>query len=111
MSVAFVGDKAIAGMNEKFLAHKGPTDVIAFRLEDDVPELGDRTVGEIAVSTDTAAREAARRGVPERDELALYVVHGLLHLAGYDDADRAQQERMYAREKGVLTQAGFPYVR
>ena len=69
------------------------------------------TIGSLVISAEMARSEASRRGVSARDELALYVVHGLLHLAGYDDATAAQRRRMYKREREVMTGAGRPYVR
>jgi probable rRNA maturation factor len=58
-----------------------------------------------------AREEATRRGNNPRDELALYIVHGLLHLTGYDDGNPGLRRRMYEREKEVLSKAGYDYVR
>jgi len=111
VSLAFVDDDTMARVNRKFLGRDGPTDVIAFRLDESPPAAGDRTVGEILVAWQTAQRQAERRRVAWRDELALYVVHGLLHLAGYDDGSPASRRCMYAEERNVLEGAGYSYVR
>ena len=56
-------------------------------------------------------REAAARGIPAKDELALYIVHGVLHLTGYDDGDAASRRKMYARERAALSAAGLGDIR
>lgn len=94
LSVALVDDNAIAAINRQFLNHAGPTDVISFDLGDGL--------GEIVVSAERAvlvARQLRRR---PQDELALYLVHGLLHLAGFDDRTPAQRRAMRAAERRVL---------
>lgn len=103
VSLAIVGDEAIARLNERFLAHHGPTDVLSFLLERE----GDRLEGEIVASADTAACVAARLGWPAADELLLYVVHGALHLAGYDDRDDDGQQQMRAAERRHLAYFGL----
>jgi probable rRNA maturation factor len=95
VTVAIVDDATIARLHEQFLDVAGPTDVLSFPS------------GEIVVSADTALREAKRRGIPPLHELQLYVVHGALHLAGYDDRSPAQQRRMRAAERRVLEKLGL----
>lgn len=103
LSVTVVGDARIAGLHERYLGVSGPTDVIAFPLEDDLP--GEQTLGEVVVSVETAAREASQRGISLEEELLRYVIHGTLHLLGYDDHEPAERERMHARQESLL--AGF----
>lgn len=95
VTVAIVDDATIAQLHERFLDVAGPTDVLSFPS------------GEIVVSADTALREAKRRGIPPLHELQLYVVHGALHLAGYDDRSRDQQRRMRAAERRALEKLGL----
>lgn len=98
LSVALVDDATIAGINRQFLNHTGPTDVISFNLGGGL--------GEIVVSAERAiivARQLRRR---PHDELALYLVHGLLHLAGLDDHTPAQRRAMRAAERRCLKQLG-----
>jgi probable rRNA maturation factor len=103
ISVAVIDDAAIHELNRQFLAHDEPTDVLSFVLErqDDFLE------GEIVVSGDTACRSAAEFGWPAADELLLYVIHGALHLAGYDDLDPASQLVMRDRERHYLDKFGL----
>lgn len=100
VSVALVDDAAIAELHERWLGVPGPTDVIAFPLlaEGDA----DLLLGEVVVSSDTAMRQATERGHPPERELLLYVVHGVLHLLGYDDHDPEDRQRMHQRQEQLL---------
>ena len=105
LSVALVDDATIATVNWQFLRHTGPTDVISF-------DLGEGLV-EIVVSAERAVIVARKLRRRPHDELALYLVHGLLHLAGYDDHTPAQRRAMRAAEncclkqlRGVMPRAG-----
>ncbi len=80
ISLVFLTDTALAQLHADFLDEPTPTDVITFEGD---PILG--TAGEICVSADTAAAYAKKNGRDFSSELLLYVVHGWLHLAGYDD--------------------------
>jgi probable rRNA maturation factor len=99
ISIALVDDAAIHRVNREHLDHDCPTDVISFLLSDpDDAELA----GEIVVSTQTALAIALRIEVPAWAELVLYVVHGLLHLCGYDDRSDQDAQIMRSREKMAL---------
>jgi probable rRNA maturation factor len=102
LSLVIVDDPTIQRLNREFLGHDYATDAITFPLDDGAGSMPDGPFGEIVVSAETARREARRRGgAPER-ELALYAIHGALHLAGYDDAAPAAKRRMRARERRYL---------
>ena len=105
LSVMLVGDRAIHRINREFLGHDYPTDVIAFPLGD-ASAPGD-VEGEIYVSGDHAVREAKGRPHPWRVELALYLVHGTLHLCGHDDHAAKARARMLRREQVVLRRLGY----
>ena len=102
LSVTVVDDPAIAELHARYLGVSGATDVISFPLDDDFP--GEALVGEVVVSADTAEREAGERGLPFAEELLRYVVHGTLHLLGYDDQDPDDHRRMHARQEELLAQ-------
>lgn len=125
IEIAIVSDRRIAELNERFLAHQGPTDVLTFDLSgavdaadpdaelvatttDTLNQTRPRAVidGQIIVSHETARREAHARGHSVQAELALYVVHGVLHLLGYDDHDETDARRMHELEDELLQEAG-----
>ena len=105
VSIAIVDDAEMHILNRKYLDHDYPTDVLSFVLEED-PDEG-RLEGEIIVSHDYAAREAARYGWTADDELLLYTIHGTLHLVGHDDQEPAAKQEMREREKQCLSLFGL----
>jgi probable rRNA maturation factor len=98
LSLAFLTDKALARIHADFLSDPTPTDVITFEGN---AKLG--SAGEICVSGDTAAKYATQHGHDFSQELTLYVVHGWLHLAGYDDLKSEKKRLMRAAEKKAMT--------
>lgn len=99
LSVAVVTDAAIREINRRFLDHDYATDVIAFPL--------DESDGEVVVSAERAIEEAGERGVDATAELLLYVVHGILHLLGYDDHEPEDAREMH--ERSLILLAGIGY--
>jgi probable rRNA maturation factor len=102
ISIAVVDDPTIHEINRQYLEHDYPTDVLSFLLEDRQPFLE----GELVVSTDTAARNAAEYGWPVASELLLYVIHGALHLVGYRDKQADETAAMRAAEAKHLRELG-----
>jgi len=102
LSVVFVGDAALARLHGRWLGDRRATDVISFDLSDEHSE-----VGELYVSATCARRVAAARGVAAGRELALYLVHGALHLCGYDDRLPRARARMRRAEARVLRALGY----
>jgi probable rRNA maturation factor len=108
LSLVIVGARAMAALHRRFLGRADATDVLSFDLGSD--PRGGVLHGEIVLCADTARRavRGATRVDPRRmralirGELCLYLVHGILHLAGYDDALAADFERMHAREEEIL---------
>jgi probable rRNA maturation factor len=100
ISLAVVDDAAIHEINRRYLQHDEPTDVISFMLDQDDGFVD----GEIVVSAETAATAAKQIGWSAADELLLYVIHGTLHLASYDDLAPAAKRKMRERERFYLTQ-------
>jgi probable rRNA maturation factor len=121
VALLFVDEATIASLNERFLGKTGPTDVLSFPIEDEVersgrsPDQGGTGPGTIEADTDrllllgdvvicpaVAARNAIDHGVSFDDELALLVVHGILHLLGMDHEDTVEAEQMERREQQLL---------
>ncbi|MCX6968168.1 MAG: rRNA maturation RNase YbeY [Verrucomicrobia bacterium] len=92
VEVTLVSDATIARVHRDFMGIPGATDVITFDH------------GEIVLSTETAQANAAQFGRPLDEELALYIVHGLLHLNGYEDKEPADAARMQQLQERILTE-------
>lgn len=105
ISVAVVDDPTIHQLNVEYLNHDYPTDVLSFPLTGG----DDFLAGEVIVSSDTATREAPRHQLTPEQELVLYVIHGTLHLVGYDDKQPASRVTMRQQEMRFMRQLGFPH--
>lgn len=103
ISLAVVDDETMHRLNRQYLQHDYPTDVLSFLLEED----DDQLEGEIIISADYAAREAEHFGWKVQDEMLLYVIHGTLHLAGYDDLEPELKTEMRAKEREYLKMFGL----
>ena len=122
LSVLFVDEAAIADLNQRFMGHDGPTDVLAFPIDDDVVELGrapdasasgpDRPpvdpkdapllLGDVVICPAVAARNAPAHAGTYDDEVALLLVHGILHVLGHDHAEAEETRVMQERERELL---------
>lgn len=117
VSVLLTGDEALAKLNREYRGREGPTNVLSFSVADP-SVLGDAAVaqapvllGDVAVAYETAVAEANLAGLAIEDHMRHLVVHGVLHLLGYDHVDDSDAERMEALEVSVLAQIGVedPY--
>ena len=101
LSIAFVDDARIARLNRRHLGHRGATDVISFALADDASQ---GIVGDIYIAPAVARRNAADQGIPARDELTRLVVHGVLHVVGYDHPEGAgrHESAMWLRQEQLV---------
>ena len=104
VSIAVVDDGEMHDLNRRYLQHDYPTDVLSFKLSDDDEPLD----GEIIVSIDTARTQAGDHHWPVAAELMLYVVHGTLHLLGYDDHQEDERRTMYRTQRRILAELGHP---
>jgi probable rRNA maturation factor len=105
LSITLVGKRAIARLNEEYLGHRGATDVISFgfrRVADKDP-----VVGDIYVAPEVARQNARAAGVTVREEIARLVVHGTLHVLGYDHPEDAGREAspMWRRQERIVRRA------
>ena len=94
VSLLLTDDAEIGKIHDRFLGDPSPTDVISFPLDDGV---------DIVVSVERAHSQARERGHDASAELALYLIHGLLHVCGYDDVDSQDRQRMRVAEREILT--------
>jgi len=104
LSVALLDDDAMAELHWRYRRRRGTTDVLSFDLRD---EADGGLEGQIVLSAETARREGRRRRIAAKRELLLYLVHGILHLAGYDDGSPEQADRMHRKEDALLAALGY----
>jgi probable rRNA maturation factor len=120
VSLIFTSDATMADLNEQFMGKKGPTDVLSFPIDAEpdptgrVPDAGGtgpgepptpeipQLVGDIVICPSVAAANAVEHECSFDDEIALLIVHGVLHLRGWDHVLDEEAERMEARERELL---------
>jgi probable rRNA maturation factor len=105
ISLAVVDDATIAALHDRYLNDPSPTDVLSFVLESSPGHLE----GEVVASAETAARTAPEYGWPPAAELQLYLLHGVLHLVGYNDHTARQRAEMRKQERRYLKESGIAY--
>lgn len=93
LDIVFLSDPAIRPFNKRYKHRDRPTDVLSF-------DLG--PCGQILISSDTALRNSRIFNTSFEEEIVLYVVHGILHLSGYDDGTRPEKKRMSGKESRIL---------
>jgi probable rRNA maturation factor len=127
LSLLFVDEVAIADLNKRFLGRDGPTDVLAFPIDEEPVESGRNPdsggtgpgfasdvdelptlLGDVVICPAVAARNAPEHAGTYEDELALLVVHGVLHLLGMDHVEDDEAEAMEARERELLARYHHP---
>lgn len=97
LSILFTDDSGIKALNRQYLGKNRPTDVLSFSMDD--PAI----IGDIVISVDRAKEQSKEFGVSLNEELARLLVHGLLHLLGYDHVrGGSQAKRMRDREEGLM---------
>ena len=104
LNVIITESATMAEINERFVGHKGVTDVITFDLRVDAIGVPDECLGEIYICPDVALEYARKNGLDPSRELVLYAVHGMLHLQGEDDLDEEARKGMRAGEARVMAE-------
>lgn len=99
VSVLFCDNKFIKKLNKKYFKKFCVTDVISFPLKDDLEV---DYLGEVVVSVEEAVKVAKELGCRWQDELKLYLIHGILHLTGYDDSTGVKRKRMEKKQERIL---------
>lgn len=103
-----VGDRAIRRLNRAYLNRDRPTDVLAFPQQRGSPSPQPFLLGDVVISVETAARQAKVHGHSLAQEMALLLIHGILHLLGYEDTTPTARRRMWAAQGRILTITGKP---
>lgn len=113
LAITMVDAETMAGYNHDYLGREGPTDVLSLPIEDLTDGIAERPdsappllLGDIVICPSVVAANATTAGVAFEDEMALMVVHGLLHLLGHDHVIEAEAEAMEAREREILALVG-----
>jgi len=106
LSIVITGVDQLQELNRQFLGIDAPTDVLSFPADEDDPDSGMRYLGDVLISYPRAAAQANSGGHPLQDELQLLVVHGVLHLLGYDHAEPAERARMWEVQAQALESLG-----
>jgi probable rRNA maturation factor len=105
ISILIVDDPQIKKLNRKYLNRNSPTNVIAFSMrEGEFTHLSPQLLGDVVISTDTAAKEAQNSAISMEQRLTELLVHGILHLFGYDHETSAQDARKMAEKSRQLLQ-------
>jgi probable rRNA maturation factor len=104
LSILFTDDDHMADLNARYLGRKGPTNVLAFPMEEkETSRIDFVMLGDIVISVDTALRESHEFNVPLEDRIDQLLIHGILHLAGYDhEKSHGETKRMEQEEKRLL---------
>jgi probable rRNA maturation factor len=99
VTVAFVSDRAMRELNRRWRGKRGTTDVLSFPAgQDEFEKVEGLTLGDVVVSVEQAARQASEHGLSFEDELKQLILHGLLHLCGYDhETDKGEMNRLELR--------------
>jgi len=100
VDLAVVDSRQMASLNRRYLHRRGPTDVLSFDLTGPADE---GISAQLIVCGDLAVKEGLARGHGRQRELMLYVVHGLLHLMGYDDRTAVAARQMRDRQENILS--------
>ena len=106
LNVVFVTDPYIQALNKAYRAKNKPTDVLSFNYQDQGSDL----LGEVYISVDTAAKQAVEHGHGLVEELIKLLIHGILHVHGFDHEEDEDYKVMYALEKAVLGPIAGPFI-
>ena len=111
VAVLLGDDDAVAALNAQWRSRPGPTNVLSFPAPEGAPAADVRFLGDIALAAQTIAKEADSQGKSFEAHAAHLIVHGFLHLLGYDHGEASAAAAMEARERDVLAQLGIadPY--
>ena len=107
ISIIITGDEKLHALNLQFLDVDAPTDVLSFPADFTNPDTDIPYLGDILISFPRAEIQASAAGHAVMAELQLLVVHGILHLLGYDHAEKAEKVKMWNAQRGILQQLGL----
>jgi len=106
LTIVISDDLELQNLNRQYLQVDAPTDVLSFPINETNPETGRKYLGDVIISYQTSLQQSLNAGHPVTDEIQLLVVHGVLHLLGYDHIDQEDKHKMWVTQKEILEQLG-----
>jgi probable rRNA maturation factor len=107
LSLVLTNDERIQVLNRTYLLKDSPTDVLAFPASETDPETGRRYLGDVIISVPRAEAQSQAEGHALKEELSLLVIHGVLHLLGFDHDGKEEKNRMWAAQTRILSLLGI----
>ncbi len=119
LDVAFITSEEIAGLNQEHMGKEGPTDVLAFPIDipatsgqakgdiETVAHLEAILLGDVVINVERANEQAVQFDMPTESEISLLLIHGVLHVLGYDHQEAHDREQMEAKERTLLKAVGY----
>ena len=111
ITIVLTDDAQLHELNRDYLGVDAPTDVLSFPASETDPETGAQYLGDILISIPRATQQAEAAGHPVEAETQLLVVHGTLHLLGYDHAEAEEKTRMWEAQAEVMSRLGLSHIR
>ncbi len=111
MTIVLTDDAQLHELNREYLGVDAPTDVLSFPASETDPETGAAYLGDILISIPRATQQAEAAGHPVEAEVQLLVVHGTLHLLGYDHAEADEKAKMWEAQAEVMSRLGLSHVK
>ena len=111
MTIVLTDDAQLHELNREYLGVDAPTDVLSFPASEADPETGTPYLGDILISVPRATQQAEAAGHSVEDEVQLLVVHGTLHLLGYDHAGAVEKARMWKAQAEVMSGLGLSHIK
>ncbi|NPV55954.1 MAG: rRNA maturation RNase YbeY [Anaerolineae bacterium] len=108
LTIAFVSDSRIRTLNKTYLENDAVTDVLAFPAMEPDPYSGQLYLGDVAISVPQAARQAVEHNISTHEEITILIVHGILHLLGYDHDNTENKAHMWKFQNAILSSLDNP---
>ncbi|BAJ63461.1 MULTISPECIES: rRNA maturation RNase YbeY [Anaerolinea] len=106
VTISIQNDEALKSLNAQFMGTEAPTDVLSFTMDFFDPETERQYLGDILISYERAEEQAQTAGHSTENELILLIVHGILHLVGYDHGTEEEKSKMWKTQSEILKQLG-----
>lgn len=110
LTILLTDDRQLQQLNQQFMSVDAPTDVLSFPEDYIDPDTKTRYLGDVLISYPRSLEQAQAGGHPVEAEIQLLVVHGVLHLLGYDHAEPEEKDEMWAIQEKILTQLGIDHL-